>query len=328
MDNFWSQEVINDWNDEHSPRKTPKALPKTQPAQTNAQQDRIARDAKKAFFQRRDELAQNFLAELDETIADGQIAKLAEDTGGVKIIWSKRLKSTAGRAQWKGEKVNKYLPQPDGTVALQYRHYASIELAEKIIDDEDRLLNVIAHEFCHLACFMIDGLRTNPHGARFKAWGALCSKHFGDRGIKVTTKHSYLIQYKYTWECTNCGVEYKRHSKSINPLRHQCGTCKAKLVQTMPKPRAAATKGNEYQAFMKDNMQKVRDENPLISQGDIMGLIAKKYQESKAAVKESALEEGGNLESVSIEEEDSLDPDVSEIDGNDLVARELDFLNI
>jgi len=328
MDNFWSQDVINDWNDEYSPRKAPKSPQKLLPAMSNAQQDRIARDAKKAFSQRRNELAQNFLTELDETITNGQIAKLAEETGGVKIVWTKRLNTTAGRAQWKRETVTKCIPQPDGSLALQYRHHASIELAEKVIDDDDRLLNVIAHEFCHLANFMISGIRTNPHGAQFKAWAALCSQHFGNRGIKVTTKHSYMIQYKYVWECTNCGLEYKRHSKSINPLLQLCGTCRSGLVQTKPQPRAAATKGGDYQAFVKHNMQQVKMENPRSTQKDIMSLMGKRYQDFKAARKESGMmKEGGNLEPISIEE-DYLNEGLPDAEGNGFIYPDLDFLNL
>ena len=35
---------------------------------------------------------------------------------------------------------------------------------------QDRLVNVIAHEYCHLANFMISGIKDNPHGKDFKEW--------------------------------------------------------------------------------------------------------------------------------------------------------------
>ena len=35
---------------------------------------------------------------------------------------------------------------------------------------QDRLLNVLAHEYCHLANFMISNIRDNPHGKEFKEW--------------------------------------------------------------------------------------------------------------------------------------------------------------
>lgn len=44
---------------------------------------------------------------------------------------------------------------PDGTtVIVKEEHHAFIELAEKVIESEDRLLNTLAHKFCHLANFM------------------------------------------------------------------------------------------------------------------------------------------------------------------------------
>jgi hypothetical protein len=123
---------------------------------------------KKAWDVRKQELATEFLSELDEKITSGKLAELARETGGVQIVWSKKLNTTAGRANWKRERVRDV--QPDGTTVSRENHTAYIELAAKVIDDEDRLINVIAHEFCHLCNFMISGVRDNPHGKEFKEW--------------------------------------------------------------------------------------------------------------------------------------------------------------
>jgi predicted SprT family Zn-dependent metalloprotease len=339
MDNFWSQDVVNDWNNEYSPPKKLQSKPKSQLDQNDGlsegtllfsptkkspvKQDRIAKDAKKAFSQKKHALAESFLTELDGKITDSQISKLASSTGGIKIIWSKKLNTTAGRANWKRETVRSTTLRPDGKPATPtHRHHAAIELAEKVIDDEDRLLNVIAHEFCHLANFMISNIKTNPHGKEFKAWASKVSRHFGHRGIEVTTKHSYAIDYKYVWECENCGLEFKRHSKSIDPVKHQCGVCKSKLVQTKPVPRGGKVGGNEYQVFVKENMRIVREANPGSPQKEIMGLVGKKYQEFKA----SRLRE----ESVSISVEEVVGSKESTLEGDDvgLVVRKLDFLDL
>ncbi|KAJ5046420.1 uncharacterized protein L3040_003664 [Drepanopeziza brunnea f. sp. 'multigermtubi'] len=330
-DNFWKQDVVNDWNDEYSPLKVlqpkPNPLPKEHPypKKSPGKLDREAKEAKKAFSQTKHALADSFLTELDAKITNGEIARLAASTGGVKIIWSKKLNTTAGRANWKRETVK---PAPGSTdVKLIHRHHATIELAEKVIDDEGRLLNVLAHEFCHLANFMVSGIKTNPHGKEFKAWAAKCSRHFGDRGIEVTTKHTYSIDYKYVWECVNCSTEFKRHSKSIDPSRHQCGSCRSKLVQTKPVPRAnaGASKVSEYQLFVKENMKRLREENPGSPQKEIMGLVGKRYQAFKAS--KHQLGGDARLESVDIEDdvrtkEGTLDDDTW------LVVRKLDFLDL
>lgn len=323
MDDFWAQDVINEWNDEYSPRKIPQSPTKKSssadapgsPKKSPMKEARISKDAKKFFAQRKHAIADAFLQELDATITKGKVAELAASTGGVKIIWSKKLNTTAGRANWKRETIrsSSHLG-PDGKPLITFRHHASIELAEKVIDDEDRLLNVLAHEFCHLANFMVSNVKTNPHGKEFKAWAAKCGRAFGGRGVEVTTKHSYEIEYRFVWECVNCGLEFGRHSRSIDPRRHQCGRCKSKLVQTKPTPKAGDEEGGEkvlggYQLFVKENMAAVRKENPKSPQKELMGLIGKRYQELKAAGKA-----GGAAEKQRDEVED--------------VVRKLDFLDL
>lgn len=165
---------------------------------------------------------------------------------------------------------------------------------------------------------MVNNKKDNPHGREFKAWASKCSTHFGHRGIEVTTKHSYVIDYKYIWECTSCGTEFKRHSKSIDPKRHTCGSCRSKLIQVKPVPRSVGEGGkvNEYQLFVKENMSKIREENPRSPQKEIMGLVGKRYQEFKA----SKL-----AEMVTVEEVVENENEEEEVG---IVARKLDFLDL
>lgn len=326
-DAFWSQEMVDEWNDEYSPRKIVKQSNKSY---SDAENDHssvckgrsvkkavskryTASDGRKGFESNKRRLAASFLAELDAGLASNKLSQLTSSTGGIGIIWNKTLKTTAGRASWKRDVVKPEVLQNPSSIT--HRHHASIELAEKVIDDEDRLLNVVAHEFCHLANFMISGVTNNPHGKEFKAWAARCTAMFGHRGVQVTTKHSYTIDYKYVWECTNCGREYKRHSRSIDTTRHQCGVCKSKLVQTKPVPREGAL--SQYQLFVKENMAKIRDEYPGSPHKDIMGLLGQKYRENQAlqSTKKSA---------VYVKEAESLikPSDV------DFVAEKLNFLDL
>ncbi len=308
-DLFWSQEFVDDWNDEHSPRKQlfPDAAAAKQrsPSKTTspekkpqkaaaAGQQTSEREAKKAFEKAKHELAEKFLHELDTTITDGKLAELSASTGGIKLIWTNKLNTTAGRANWKRETIRTTAPSGSATTSTttttKHKHHASIELAEKVIDSTPRLLNVLAHEFCHLANFMISNVTTNPHGREFKAWAARCTRAFGDRGIEVTTKHSYDIAFKYVWECVACGAEFKRHSRSIDPARHRCGRCKEELRQTKPVPRKKKEEGagagggavSEYQAFVKAQMRVVKEENPKSPQKEIMKIVAGRWAAQKA----------------------------------------------
>jgi predicted SprT family Zn-dependent metalloprotease len=223
--------------------------------------------AKREFDEKKLSVAERFLKELDELVTGSEIHKLAAPTGGVRVVWTKTLNTTAGRANWKREIIRKKnQPSSQEEISAQFRggsstdvsfsasrstspghtirHHATIELAEKVIDSEDRLLSTLAHEYCHLANFMISNVRDNPHGASFKAWAAKCRKAlashpvYGPYKIDITTKHSYEINFKYLWCCTQCGHEYGRHSKSVDPKKHRCSRCdKGLLVQVRPKPR-------------------------------------------------------------------------------------------
>ncbi|RDA90941.1 hypothetical protein CP533_5352 [Ophiocordyceps camponoti-saundersi (nom. inval.)] len=305
-DAFWSQDFVDDWNDQHSPRKQHSWRPSTkEPRETSSTKSSSTKSSstkssstkskKKAFDTKKRSLADDFLRELDTEITNGKIAELAESTGGVKLVWTKTLNTTAGRANWRRETIRS--KQKSGSqITVTHQHHASIELAEKVIDDEDKLLNVLAHEFCHLANFMISGITNNPHGKEFKAWAAKCSRAFGDsRGIRVTTKHTYEIDFKYRWACVDCGSEYKRHSKSIDPQRHRCGSCRGLLAQTKPVPRQGAGaagggepgKRSDYQDFVKEQMNIVKAENPGSPQKEVMRLVAGKWAQAKKSLAKS-----------------------------------------
>ncbi|ROT37914.1 hypothetical protein SODALDRAFT_278339, partial [Sodiomyces alkalinus F11] len=298
VDLFWDREFVDEWNAEHSPKKL--FLPAVRPSPTKSKAKK--KEARISFEQRRQEIAATFLKELDEVITQGRLAELASSTGGVAIRWSNKLNTTAGRAHWKKETV-RTVGSDGHEPATAVRDHASIELSEKVIDDEHRLLNVVAHEFCHLANFMVTGITANPHGKEFKAWAAKVSRAFHDRGIEVTTKHSYDIDFRYIWECTDCGTEYKRHSKSIHPERQRCGACKGALKQTKPAPRAVTGKKSDYQLFVQEQMGIVRKDNPHTPQKDLMRLIAQKWAQKAERTSRNTMssEQSGLVEAVADE---------------------------
>ncbi|KAL4774218.1 SprT-like family-domain-containing protein [Aspergillus nidulans var. acristatus] len=280
-DAFWSLEITNNWIDEHSPRKVnlllqefdesdydsrakPKISGAKQPVKTpsktalkkaEAEAKRAALARKKSFDNKKAALAEDFLKVLDDAVSGGEVQKRSAETGGVRIVWSKTLQTTAGRANWKRDRsvmdnrsmspANSSSSSGSETPSVTIKHYATIELAERIIDDEDRLINTLAHEYCHLANYIISNIRNQPHGASFQAWGRKCKEALKDHPIyggriEVTTKHNYKIDYKYVWTCVDCCQNYGRHSKSIDPGRHRCGMCKGLLQQIKPKPRSVS----------------------------------------------------------------------------------------
>ncbi|KAM3547759.1 hypothetical protein ARSEF4850_009818 [Beauveria asiatica] len=251
-DEFWRQSLVDCWNDEHSPRKAVKAA-----MRSPIKQSILTKSSKSSFEAARAKLAVEFLSELDNKITDGKIAQLSKSTGGVKIEWTKNLNTTAGRANWRKETI-RTIPSDGSDATITYNHHASIELAEKVIDDESRLLNVLAHEFCHLANFMVSDVTNSPHGKDFKLWAAKCSRTFASRGIKVTTKHNYEIDF------------------NINPEKHRCSGCKGNLIQIKPVPRIGG-KPSAYQLFIKEEMKSLKRDNPGSPQTVIMQMAAGKW---------------------------------------------------
>ncbi|KAF7191663.1 HMG box-containing protein C19G7.04 [Pseudocercospora fuligena] len=332
LDAFWTAEAVNDWNDQYSPQKplkSPRKLFSTQPPtfdsdglfpkvspcklpQSPSKRTKAEIQTRKDWDIRKHSLASSFLAELDQTIAGGKVAALSESTGGVQLVWSKTLNSTAGRANWRRETTRSHSKEDPTKMIATHKHFASIELAEKVLtyseEAETKLINVIAHEFCHLCNFMISGVKDQPHGASFKQWGVKCSRAFGDRGINVTTKHSYEIEYKYIWRCEDeeCGMEFKRHSKSIDPKRHRCGQCRANLSQIKPVPRGGAKASNQdsgkatpvngilgmppkatpvngYAAYVKEHFANLKKSMPGSSHKQVMEALGKQYRDEQAA---------------------------------------------
>lgn len=122
--------VSEDEEFEHSPSGSPRKSPSKRPVNL----DKEAIQRRKIFNEKKNGLAISFLKDLDQKITNGQVGILAAAAGGIHIIWSKKLNSTAGRASWKREGTHS--KSTDGTVSTTYRHHASIELAEKVVDDE------------------------------------------------------------------------------------------------------------------------------------------------------------------------------------------------
>lgn len=238
--------------------KTPKSPSKAAIKKAEAASKREAKARRLSFNNKKAGLAQTFLKALDDAVTDGKVTQMAQASGGIKITWSKTLLKTAGRAHWKSGRIRTW-ETADKPASIVYTHHASIELAERVIDDEHRLINTMTHEFCHLANYMISNVTDNPHGASFKAWGQKCAEAMQDHPlyggkIKVTTKHSYEIEYKYVWECVGCAQTFGRHSKSIDPGRQRCGGCKGRLEQIKPKPRNVSPKKNLITPIMQKRM--------------------------------------------------------------------------
>ncbi|KAL7549310.1 hypothetical protein ACHAWF_013162 [Thalassiosira exigua] len=167
----------------------------------------------RAFHRNRDALTSRAFREFDLKAFDGALS-------AVEVSWSKKLNKTAGITRMRGRTT-------DG---VQTRT-ATIELATKVIDDEERLRETLLHEMCHAAQWLVDGTHKPPHGRCFKKWASIAMRRVRD--VEVTTTHDYRIAYKYAWACTSpgCNVVVQRHSRSVDPTRQCCGRCRGRLQE-------------------------------------------------------------------------------------------------
>ncbi|KAF8250191.1 hypothetical protein K440DRAFT_619659 [Wilcoxina mikolae CBS 423.85] len=303
---FWDQSVINDWNDQHSPRKVPlqpltnlnvaivvssgsecgsdtdydsmddfiddgddaprtvsktnknMKTPRKTPGKTVSE-----RQAKKEWDARKTALAESFIKLLDKELNDGGVAKYYEDRGGIKLVWNSNFRRTAGRARLvKG----------------------TIELSNKVITDEDRLYNTTAHEYCHLAVWAISRENRDTHGPVFKQWGARVSARFSQYNIKVTTLHSYEIDYKFKFLCQSPGCHYawQQHSKPKGIDNKRCPWCKVGTLLQVKPPLRAPRPPTEYQLYTKAHMARIKKENPGSPHKEVMTILGQEWKKYKA----------------------------------------------
>jgi hypothetical protein len=91
---------------------------------------RLQLDSSRRFIQTTNErifdevkhkIVYDFLSETDNKVAGGQLASKTARGGGVKIIRSKKLKTTTGRANWT-EKVTTQSSEDTNCQSVMYRH--------------------------------------------------------------------------------------------------------------------------------------------------------------------------------------------------------------
>jgi len=211
---FWDKQDHYSWIDQNTPHKPQKSFPTVTPAQLNK--------AKKVFLQIREELAIDLVRAIDGQVMGGKLSASTSATGGVKLEWSSRLRTAAGRAHW-----NRVKSRPLGETPEQ--HNLKIELSTKIITSEgfiptpclhnltiEKLRNTLAHELCHCALWVIDKDPQSHHGKQFKQWSR---PHLHDLPLPLgapkshtTSRISLSPQNTPTKSSTNIPIHAQIHS--------------------------------------------------------------------------------------------------------------------
>ncbi|CAK9301040.1 unnamed protein product [Gordionus sp. m RMFG-2023] len=144
------------------------------------------------------------------------------------IKWNPRLTKTAGKCFYKRIK---YSPQISTDNIGRSKKIAWIELSDKVCDSAERVRDVLIHEVCHSAVWLLKdgyGCAEKGHGPLWKYY-ARKSREIFPCLRPIERCHSYNISTKYVYRCTVCLVEIGRHSKSIDVKTQSCSSCGGSL---------------------------------------------------------------------------------------------------
>ena len=186
----------------------------------------------------------------------------------LEITWNPRLLSTAGTTSMRRNKDN--------------RREASVELSTKVCDSTKRIRETLAHELCHVACWVIDGVQKPAHGRLFKAYGAKVTSTYP--GIRVSTCHNYDIRYKYEYRCVSCDWKIGRHSKSVEVESARCGACRGFLrLVKLNADGTAAKRSSRYHQFQAAMHKKLAQRGSHLSLAEKSAFISKRWVEEKTS---------------------------------------------
>jgi len=274
------------------PRKKKAVLTNPKATKSTSSQSRVVN-----FNKSRDKLT-------SETFTEFNQRAFANQLSSVKVEWSKKLNTTAGITRMRGKLGEQY---SDSRVA-------TIELATKVIENEEQLRSTLLHEMCHAAAWLVDGVHKPPHGKVFKNWASKSMRKIKD--VEVTTTHDYQISYKFAWACTNakCNVVIKRHSRSVDLNKHCCGKCKNKLIEIEVPQKGQDISNNaftpkkqrktsEYALFVKKHSASIREKLARerscsakeVSQADVMKECGAEWQRRKQGSSTNPISEMINL---------------------------------
>ena len=121
-----------------------------------------------------------------ETFSEFNHRAFQNALSSVKVEWSKKLNTTAGITRMRGKLGSEHV----------HTRVATIELATKVIDNEERLRSTLLHEMCHAMAWLVDGVHKPPHGRCFKKWAGIAMKQVRGWGCCrycLDLFHDYMV---------------------------------------------------------------------------------------------------------------------------------------
>lgn len=137
------------------------------------------------FQKNKIELTEKLFGEYNKNVFDGKLPTM-------EIKWNKRLLTTAGYCKYMTNKITK-------------DHKATIDLSDKVCDTAQRLRDVLLHEMCHAAVWLLNK-RREGHGPCWKFWAGLAINRYPNLP-KVSVCHNYAITKRFLYTCNNCNYQ-------------------------------------------------------------------------------------------------------------------------
>ena len=143
----------------------------------------------------------------------------------IHIEWSRRLTASAGMF------LSRIGPRARmDSMKLLHGPRRLIRLSLLLLRNEpyEEVAGTLAHEMIHQ--WQYDILKRRPnHGAEFRDMMAVMNRD----GLGITIRHSLdgAVQAlaRYAWRCQECGRDYHRQRRTIQPRHHRCGDCHGRL---------------------------------------------------------------------------------------------------
>lgn len=137
----------------------------------------------------------------------------------LEYCWNRRFRGrTAGVCRFKND------IQTKKTIPVQ------IDISARYIEEfPEMFIPILLHEMIHAVLPYEE-----KHGAKFKEQAnrinmSLKEKEIPLISVKIPREKMLLKEYRYVYQCTECGQMYRRVQKPIQISRYRCGKCKGKL---------------------------------------------------------------------------------------------------
>lgn len=156
-----------------------------------------------SFMKLRTDMAHKMFDDLNKNVFDDRLRD-------VDIVWSNRLRRTAGR--WE-------MPKNDKS--------CRIVLSSAMLTDAARLINTLAHEMCHVAVYQLDKKASGAHNDNWLHWTRKVMKEYNN--IDISALHSYPLDVSASYVCSNCSLTHRLTEDAIDVNRCRC-TCGGVLL--------------------------------------------------------------------------------------------------